>query len=79
MTSEHTFCRRLLSSTMRDVSRVVPAADVKKAWAFRYTSVSGCSFHGPRDFYWYGRACCLWDARVKGWEAYLRKYHPEEA
>ena len=31
----------------------------------------GHEFHGPDNFYWHGRACCLWEARAKGWQSWL--------
>jgi hypothetical protein len=30
-------------------------------------------FHGPDGFYWWGRAADAYDARFKGWSAWLEK------
>ena len=35
-------------------------------------------FHGPDKFYWYGRAHNAYEARYKGWSAWLDKEYPEE-
>lgn len=36
-------------------------------------------FHGPDDFYWHGRASNAYEARYKGWMAWLRLLEPEAA
>ena len=36
-------------------------------------------FHGPDKFYWHGSAGNGWDARYKGWMAWLRSKGIKEA
>lgn len=70
--SHHDYCRAHLKMVMEDVKKHVPTGDVKKSWAWRSTCLSdSVEFHGPGDFCWYGRSCCLWETKARGWEAYL--------
>jgi len=74
MVNNHKFCRILLVEVMEDVRKHVSKEDIKSAWTWRSSSFRNTAeFHGPDDFNWHGQACCLWHARVQGWEAYLRK------
>jgi len=70
MASEHEFCRLLLKQVMKEVKKAVPdAQERKKAWAYNYKN-GQVEFHFG-EFYWNGRGCCTWEAKAKGWEAYL--------
>jgi hypothetical protein len=74
MITEHTICRLLLKELMKEVKKNVSKEDIQKSWAWKSCYFSKTvEFHGPNDFYWNGQGCCLWYAKVKGWEAYLKK------
>lgn len=77
MSNDHTFCRLMLRETMEDVRKVTTAAERKTAWGYKYSGQEMVEFHGPDEFYWHGRGCCVYLARAKGWEAWLEKYHSE--
>lgn len=80
MTSVDTlFTRSLLKLGATQVKKHFPKIRiVKDAWV--YHSGRGCwEFHGPKtgnadmpQFYWYGRAHDAYEARYKGWMAWLR-------
>jgi hypothetical protein len=65
--SDHTFCRTaVLRFTMIDVRKRTTVAERKAAWAYRSGLIDDqAEFHGPGDFYWHGRAHCLYEARAK--------------
>jgi len=77
MTS-HDFCRGFLKLVMKDIRKNVPKAIIKKSWAYKYDDGT-VEFHInhckelPEGFYWYGRGCCLWNAKSSGWNEYLYK------
>jgi hypothetical protein len=72
--SDHTFCRTVLRFTMIDVRKRTTVAERKAAWAYRSGLIDDqAEFHGPGDFYWHGRAHCLYEARAKGWAAWLQE------
>jgi len=74
MFNDHTFCRILLKDVMVEVCKHVSKKDIKASWTWRSSSLRNTTeFHGPDNFCWHGQACCLWHAKVQGWEAYLRK------
>lgn len=64
------FCRKLLSLTHADVRKAWPQVRVSDAWVYRLDRQSW-EFHFGA-FYWHGRAANAYDARAKGWAAYLR-------
>jgi len=65
-----TYCRSRLTETMIEVRKHVPVQERKKAWVWR-DGHWHVEFHGPNGYYWYGSGCCCYDARIRGWEAYL--------
>jgi len=68
------FCRHMLASVHRDVKAARPAVNLRKdAWVWGPAFRDNWEFHGPGEFYWYGRAANAFDARAKGWSAWLRK------
>lgn len=72
--SDHTFCRIMLAETLKDVRAAgVLEQEIKDAWAWRPSLIDTGEFHGPENYYWHGRICCLWEAKAKGWEAYLEE------
>jgi hypothetical protein len=48
---------------------------MKDAWVW-HDGHRHWEFHGPNKFYWYGRADNAYDARFKGWSAFLEKHNP---
>jgi len=68
---EHAFCRANLAGTMENVRKNTTTKQRKTTWAYKYDPGQMVEFHGPDNFYWYGRGCCRWDARAKGWGAWL--------
>ena len=65
--------RFLLKAIRADVRKHTTSDERKASWVI---STGGRTrpcweFHGPNRFYWYGRADGAYDARYKGWVAYL--------
>ena len=67
--SDHTFCRKLLSSIMPEVRKHVSEKDIKSSWAWE--SFGSYEFHGPNDFYTVCKGDCKWSAKADGWIRYL--------
>lgn len=67
------FCRSLLSRVHRDVRAYAPGIKVRKdAWVW-CAGRDHWEFHGPDGYYWHGNASNAYDARAKGWQAWLCK------
>jgi hypothetical protein len=66
-----TFCRSLLGSVMADVRKHTTAEQRRVVWTYHFMR-DHWEFHGPGGFYWHGSADGGYDARAKGWAAYLR-------
>ena len=66
------FCRHLLKGVLADVKRHCPHVEPKYAWVW-HAGRGHWEFHGPEAFYWHGRAANAYDARAKGWMAWLEK------
>lgn len=65
------FCRSLLNEAHALVKKHFPRQNVKiSAWTYNLGH-GRWEFHGPDKFYWYGRASNAYDARYKGWIAWL--------
>jgi hypothetical protein len=81
MDTGHLFCRTFLALTMDDVRRHTTPTQRKKTWGYKFDWGRGIDnhleWHGPDDFYWHGSGCCLWEARAKGWDAWMTKNVPE--
>ena len=69
---EIAFSRSHMRLVTSDVRKHFPGIKVSKAWVYNFGR-DHWEFHGPDDFYWHGRASNAFDARAKGWGAYLRK------
>lgn len=60
------------------LAQVIPAVKAagkrvtKDAWVWHFNR-DHWEFHGPDDFYWNGRAGNAYEARYKGWSAWLEK------
>jgi hypothetical protein len=79
MADSHDFCRLLLSEVMKDVRKYVPKVDYssRKVWGYKYEGTDSLEFHGPHNFFWTGSGCCVYQARIQGWDSYLRHIKAE--
>lgn len=69
------FSRHLLGQivpTLRTLGQRVNA----DAWVWHFMR-DHWEFHGPDKFYWHGSAGNAYEARYKGWNAWIEKHHPE--
>lgn len=66
------FCRMLHTRVMVDVKQVTTSTERDAAWAYNFGG-GHWEFHGPKGFYWHGEADNAYDARAKGWGAYLKE------
>lgn len=76
------FCRIYLRETHKDVKKAIPGVNLRKA-AWVHNTGGGDSWEfqtvereGVEKFYWYGGAYNAYEARAKGWSAYLSKFFP---
>ena len=67
------FSRLMLSSVMEDVRKATTAEQRKSVWTYHFGS-GHWEFHGPDSFYWHGEADSAYDARAKGWSAWLDRH-----
>jgi hypothetical protein len=66
------FSRALLSEGHKAVKAVFPTINLgKDAWVW-CAGRDHWEFHGPENYYWHGSAGNAFDARYKGWMAWLR-------
>ncbi len=68
------------SFTRALLTAVVPAVEVAGHYVFRDAMVTHFhrdhyEFAGPHGFHWHGHAHDLYEARYKGWMAYLKANH----
>lgn len=67
------FSRLYLQRIHSDVKKHQKSINLwKGAWVYTYGR-DHWEFHGPDDFYWYGRASNAYDARARGWADWLKK------
>jgi hypothetical protein len=71
MHDNQTFCRLLLKEAHELVRKRDPQIKLRKAWIWH--SGRSWEFHAPDGFYWHGRADNAFDARYKGWMAWLEQ------
>jgi hypothetical protein len=63
------FCRTILKATLEEVRAAgLPQDKIKSAWVWK--TFNQWEFHFG-DFYWWGKAENAYDARDKGWSAWL--------
>ena len=75
--SDTSFCRFILSEAHALVRKHFPAMKLRSAWVW-HAGRDLWEFHGPDEFYWHGRASNAYDARYRGWMAWLRSKGIEE-
>jgi hypothetical protein len=72
------FCRALLSDVHKRVKEFDDTINLTKdAWVWHFHA-DHWEFHGPDEFYWYGRATNAYDARSQGWNAWLEAAEAKE-
>jgi hypothetical protein len=69
MSIDVSFCRALLAQIIPDV-KASGKRVVKDAWVW-CAGRDHWEFHGPDGFFWHGNASNAYDARYKGWSAWL--------
>jgi hypothetical protein len=73
MNSDALFCLSLLRLVHAEVKKFRPEIKLwRAAWVYHFGR-GQWEFHGPDAFYWNGRAANAYDARQKGWNAWLNK------
>lgn len=73
------FCRTYLAMVLADVREHTTADQRKAVWVWCMDRKRGdWEFHGPDGYYWDGRADNAYDARAKGWAAWMREQGHEE-
>jgi hypothetical protein len=65
------FCRTLLAQIKPDLKRAKRKM-FKDAWVYHFRR-DHWEFHGPDNFYWNGSAGNAYEARYKGWMAWLEQ------
>lgn len=66
------FSRSLLSQAHIEVRKHFPRVNLRSgAWTYHFNR-DNWEFHGPDKFYWNGSASNAYEARYKGWMAWLR-------
>jgi hypothetical protein len=67
------FCRELLKKAHEEVRKFDNSIKpVKDAWVY-HLGRNCWEFHGPCKYYWHGRAANAYEARYKGWMAFLEQ------
>ena len=69
MNIDTAFCRALLRKVIPDVKAAGMRVN-KDAWVW-CAGRDHWEFHGPDKFYWHGSAGNAYEARYKGWSAWL--------
>jgi hypothetical protein len=66
------FSRALLLQAHAEVKKHFPQTNLRSgAWTYHFVR-DNWEFHGPDQFYWHGSASNAYEARYKGWMAWLR-------
>lgn len=66
------FSRLLLSKARQEVKKRFPSISIlKDGWVWHFIR-DNWEFHGPNEFYWWGSAGNAYEARYKGWMAWLK-------
>lgn len=65
------FSQSMLRQATALVRAHFPDVKLREAWTYRFTG-DQWEFHGPDKFYWNGNAGGAYDARYKGWMAWLK-------
>lgn len=74
-----TFGRLLLAEARKLVKKNFPKINMRtEAWVYHFHR-DHWEFHGPDGFYWHGSASNAYEARYKGWMAWLNKMGIAEA
>lgn len=71
------FTRALLSEGHKAVKKHFPKMNLRDAWVWN-AGRDHWEFHGPDEYYWHGSAATAYEARYKGWMAWLHHKGLEE-
>jgi hypothetical protein len=72
MSIDAAFCRMLLQEGHALVKLHFPEINLRNdAWVW-HAGRGHWEFHGPDKYYWHGRAYNAYEARYKGWMAWLQ-------
>jgi hypothetical protein len=74
MTINIAFCRNMLQAICCEVRRKFPGTKVSEAWVWTDRRRRHWEFHFQGKLIWDGRADNAYDARYKGWMAFIDKY-----
>lgn len=67
------FSREMMRRVHIEVREHAPSIKpMRDAWVYHFGR-NHYEFHGPDGFYWHGRAGDAYDARAKGWSAWLER------
>lgn len=72
------FSRALLAQIMPEVLTNTTLKQRKQVWVHCLERGKLFEFHGPDKFYWHGRANDMYEARYKGWDAWLNSMKREQ-
>jgi hypothetical protein len=62
-----------MKQVTEDVKKYFPRTNLKRdCWVYR-TGPQSWEFHGPDEFYWQGHADNAYEAKARGWTAWLQK------
>jgi hypothetical protein len=67
------FTRHLLAEGHKLVKQHFPDINLRKAAWVWCAGRDHWEFHGPGEYYWHGSAGTAYEARYKGWMAWLEK------
>jgi hypothetical protein len=68
------FCRSLLTQAVKELKEKHPKIrPMKDGWVWHTGFRHHWEFHGPDKFYWHGTADNAYEARFKGWMAWIAK------
>lgn len=76
MSSIDTAFTRMLLGQITPAVREAGYRVMKDGWVYHFHG-DHWEFHGPQEFYWHGNAGTAYDARYKGWSAWLEKNRPD--
>jgi hypothetical protein len=71
MSIDISFCRLLLAGVLAEVRQRRPNVRLRDAWVYK-VGRDHWEFHYG-DYYWHGSAGNAYEARARGWEAWLNR------
>ena len=74
MDLNHDYCRWSLKETQKEL----PAEISQRDFSVCKTGFGDYTIEGPNRFYWFGNACCKWEAKAKAISEYVTKHGAKE-